>query len=73
MLYRVVRVRPNGSEQVVRDIDVGDVSQEQLVRAEAFADARTRKQSGLHIRVYSSQDDNTFGPGDVIWDSQGNL
>ena len=74
MLYRVVRVRPNGTEQIVRDIQVADVTQEQLVRAQAFADARTRRDGGGRYRVYSSQDDGTFlpGDGDLIWDSQVN-
>lgn len=74
MLYRVVRVRPNGTEQIVRDIEFTDVTEGQLIRAQAFADARTRRDSGQRIRVYSSQDDGTFLPGDadLIWDSQVN-
>lgn len=74
IIYRVVRVRPNGTEQVVREINAADVTESQLVRAEAFAEARTRRDSGPRIRVYSSQDDGTFLPGDadLIWDSQVN-
>ncbi len=67
--YRIVRVRPNGTEQVVRDILWTDLTNTQVERAQAFADADQRKAQGLHIRVYSSQDDGTIGPGDLIWDS----
>lgn len=66
--YRVVRVRPNGTEQHIRDIPIADVTEEQAVRAQAFTDARTRRDSGLHIRIYSSSNE-TISPGDVIWDS----
>lgn len=74
-LIRIIRVRPNGTEQIVRDLTFADVNEEQLTRAEAFADAETRKASGLHIRVYTSQDDGTFLPGDfdLVWDSEINL
>lgn len=66
--YRVVRVRPNGTEVQLLDIPIADVTEEQAVRAQAFADARTRRDSGLRIRVYSSSNEQV-GPGDVIWDS----
>ena len=66
--YRVVRVRPNGSEQQLLDIPIADVTEEQAVRAQAFADARTRRDTGIRIRVYSSSNE-TVVPGDLIWDS----
>ena len=66
--YRVVRVRPNGTEVQLLDIPIADVTEEQAVRAQAMADARTRRDSGLRIRVYSSSNE-TISPGDVIWDS----
>jgi hypothetical protein len=76
--YRVVRVRDDG-EEVLLDIpwrDLEDRSDERAVRkgrssqserAEAFEFAA--EQEG-HIRIYSSQDDGTLGPGDIIWDSE---
>lgn len=66
--YRIVRVRPNGSEQHLRDIPIADVTEEQAVRAEAFVDARTRRDSGIRIRVYSSSNEQVT-PDDLIWDS----
>lgn len=69
--YRVVRVRPNGTEVQLLDIPIADVTAEQTVRAQAFADARTRRDTGLHIRVYSSSGEQV-GPGDIIWDSERN-
>ena len=68
--YRVVRVRPNGTEVVLRDIPIADVSEEQLVRAQAFADAATRKANGVHVRVYSSSNETVTVPDDGIWDSE---
>lgn len=79
--YRVVRV-VDGFEEVIRDIpwrDLTDRSNEgakyavrkgrstQEERAEAFAEAERHEG---HIRIYSSQDDGTLGPGDLIWDSE---
>lgn len=69
--YRVVRVRPNGAEQIARDIAYADVSEEQLRRAETFADAATRRDLGQHIRVYSSSGEQVT-PDDLIWDSRVN-
>ena len=66
--YRVVRVRPNGTEVQLLDIPIADVTVEQTIRAQAFADARTRRDTGLRIRVYSSSNE-TISPGDVVWDS----
>lgn len=71
IVYRIVRVQPNGTERVIKDIPVaGGLTEEQQVRAQAFLDGRASAQSSLHIRVYSSQDDGTFSAGDVIWDSE---
>lgn len=67
--YRVVRIRPNGTEVVLRDILYADVTAEQTIRAESFADAETRKATGVHVRVYSSSNE-TVSPGDLIWDSE---
>lgn len=66
--YRIVRVRPNGTEQHIRDVPIAEVSQEQMVRAEAFADARTRRDAGPRIRVYSSSNEQVTSD-DLIWDS----
>lgn len=66
--YRVVRVRPNGTETVLRDIPYTDVTDEQVRRAEMFADADARKAQGLHVRVYSSSEE-TVSTRDLIWDS----
>lgn len=65
--YRIVRVRPNGVEDVLRDIPYGDVTDEQVQRAEAFRDGKSR--GGQRIRVYSSDDNGVVTPGDLIWDS----
>lgn len=70
--YRVVRVRPNGSETILRDIPIVDATAEQMIRADAFADAATRKDSGIHVRVYSSNH-KLVTPDDLIWDSAVNL
>lgn len=76
--YRIVRV-VRGKEKVIRDIlwrDLEDRSDARAVRkgrssqeerAEALAEAE--RHAG-HIRIYSSQDDGTLGPGDIIWDSE---
>ena len=70
--FRVTRVRPNGTEQVLRDIPVADLSQEQTVRAQAFADSRERRATGIHVRVYSSSNETVTPAEDLIWDSQVN-
>ena len=71
--YRIVRVLPNGKESIFRDILIASVSEEQAVRAAAFADGSVSVPSGQHIRVYSSQEDGTVTPRDIIWDSKVNL
>ena len=65
---RIVRVRPNGTEQVVRDIPIASLTDSQMERATAFADASTRKAGGQHIRVYTSSG-GVVSPGDLVWDS----
>jgi len=65
---RIVRVRPNGTEVQLLDIPITDVTEEQTIRAQAFTDARTRRDTGLHIRVYTSSNE-AISPGDVVWDS----
>ena len=70
--YRVTRVRPNGTEQVLRDISIADLSQEQTVRAQAFVDSRERRATGIHVRVYSSSDGEVIPDRDRIWDSEVN-
>ena len=73
IVYRIVRVRPNGSETVVQDVVAADITEEQQRRAEAFV--ATGARGNQRWRVYSSQDDGTFLPGDadLIWDSQVNV
>ena len=65
---RIVSVRPNGTERLVRDITIADLTTDQVERAQAYADAETRKASGQHIRVYTSSNE-TISPGDLVWDS----
>ena len=65
---RIVRVRPNGSEQRLLDIPITDVTTDQVERAEAFAEARTRRDTGLRIRVYTSSNEQVT-PDDRVWDS----
>lgn len=67
--FRIVRVRPNGTEDILRDIPIADVTSDQLERGQAYADAGSR--TGQHIRVYSSSD-GVVRPGDtdLIWDSE---
>lgn len=69
---RIVRVLPNGNENIIRDIPIVSLTDSQLERAAAFADAETRKASGMHIRVYTSSDE-TVSPDDLVWDSEVNL
>lgn len=64
--FRIVRVQPDGSERVLREIPWMPVRGAQPERVEALADAKSRKG---HIRVYSSADDGTVSPGDLIFDS----
>lgn len=66
--YRIVRVRPNGTETVLRDIAYTDLADEQLQRAATFLDADQRRAAGVHVRVYSSSD-GVVTPDDLIYDS----
>lgn len=66
--YRIVSVRPNGTERLVRDIPCASVTDTQLERGQAFAEASAAKANGQHIRVYSSSNE-VVSPGDLIWDS----
>lgn len=65
---RIVRVRPNGSEQHVIDIPIASATDSQTERAQAFLDARSRRDGGQRIRVYTSSNEQV-GPGDLVWDS----
>jgi hypothetical protein len=69
---RIVRVRPNGSEQLIRDIPIASLTDSQTERAEAFAEARTRRDGGVRIRVYTSSNEQVT-PDDLVWDSTVNL
>lgn len=71
--YRVVRVRPNGNEQIIRDIPWASVTEEQTLRAEAFMDGSARALQGQHIRLYSSDENGVVTREDCIWDSEVNL
>lgn len=66
--FRIVRVRPNGTEQVIRDVPYSDITEEQVVRASAYAEGRTGRNGGQRFRVYTSSNE-TVSPGDVVWDS----
>lgn len=72
IIYRIVRVMPNGRENILRDILCASLTDTQIERAMAFQEVGLN--TGQHIRVYSSQDDGTFLPefGDLIWDSEVN-
>lgn len=65
---RIVVVRPNGSERIVRDIDVTGLTDTQMQRAEAFAAAKQERDIGQHVRVYTSSE-GVVSPGDLVWDS----
>ncbi len=71
--YRIVRVRPNGTEQVLKDVPFTDVTTEQLIRAQAFADGSAQALNGQHIRLYSSDENGIVTREDCIWDSEINL
>ena len=67
--FRIVRVRPNGAEQLIRDIPIVGLTDDQVERAQAYADAEARKAQGLHIRVYTSSG-GIVSSGDLVWDSE---
>jgi len=73
--YRITRVRPNGTETVLRDVPFTDLTSEQQQRAEAFRDSRERRDTGIRVRVYSSDENGFVAPGDadLIWDSAVNV
>ena len=71
--YRVVRVQPNGTERIIKDVPFTDFTSEQQVRASAFADGTAAALNGQHIRLYSSDENGVVTPDDVIWDSEINL
>lgn len=66
--FRIVRVRPNGTEQQLRDIPITDVTTDAAQRVSALVDARQRRDTGLRIRIYSSSNEQVT-PDDLIWDS----
>ena len=70
--YRITRVRPNGTETVLRELAYTDLTDEQQRRADMLADAAARKQGGVHVRVYSSDENGVVTPDDLIYDSQVN-
>ena len=72
-IYRIVRVRNNGTEVILRDIQTTDITDEQIKRAEAFVEANARKATGIRVRVYSSDENGVVTPNDMIWDSAVNL
>lgn len=65
---RIVSVRPNGTERIVRDIPIASITDDQMERAAAFQQAREAKDIGQHIRVYTSSNE-VVSPGDLVWDS----
>jgi hypothetical protein len=71
--YRIVRVQPNGTERIIRDVPFTSVTEEQQVRASAFADGSAASLNGQHIRLYSSDENGVVTPDDLIWDSKVNL
>lgn len=71
--YRVVRVMPSGNENIIRDVPFTSLTEEQAVRAQAFADGSARSLQGQRIRLYSSDENGVVTPDDLIWDSAVNL
>jgi hypothetical protein len=71
--YRIVRVQPNGTERIIRDVPFTAVTEEQQMRASAFADGTAAALNGQHIRLYSSDENGVVTPDDCIWDSEVNL
>jgi hypothetical protein len=65
---RIVSVRPNGTERIVRDIPIASVTDTQTERAAAFVQAKEAKDAGQHIRVYTSSNE-VVSPGDLVYDS----
>ena len=65
---RIVSVRPNGTERLVRDVPIASITDSQMERAAAFMAAKQEKDAGQHIRVYTSSNE-TVSPGDLVWDS----
>ena len=65
---RIVQVRSNGTERRIRDIPIASLTDPQVERAEAYAEARATWDAGQHIRVYTSSDE-VISPGDLVWDS----
>ena len=68
--YRIVIVRPNGTERIFRDVPFTDFGSEQNARNSAFLDAAAQTKGGLHVRVYSSDENGNVTPDDLIWDSE---
>jgi hypothetical protein len=65
--YRIVRVRPNGTEQIIKDIPFDDLTEDQIARAQIYAEGRQALRNN-HIRLYSSNG-GVVTPDDVIFDS----
>lgn len=73
--YRVVRVRANGSEQVLQEFPYtdGDLANEQAQRAAAAAYGREQVAGG-RVRIYSSGPDGKIDPpADLVADSTVNV
>lgn len=62
--YRVVQVRANGSEQTLQDFPylVNNLADEQAKRAQSAAFARAQRDTGLRVRIYSSDDQGKIDP-----------
>lgn len=73
--YRVVQVRANLSEQTLQDFPYtnGNLADEQARRAEAAAFARAKRDEGMRVRIYSSDDSGKIGAGDLVADSTVNV
>ena len=70
--FRIMRVRPNGTEVLVKDVTIADVTAEQQLRAQAYADGRAARSGGQHYRVYTSSGETIVPARDLVWDSEVN-
>ena len=71
--YRVVLVRANGTEQTLQEFPYTDFPDEQAKRAQAAAFARSRRDAGEHVRIYSSDQTGKISAGDLVADSDVNV
>lgn len=69
--WTLVRIQNNGREDVIRSVPKGQVTDEQLLRAQALAETRALKGQFPTRRyvVYGQSDSPTLDLDDRVWDS----